>query len=238
MLVGSIGFRLNQDCFTSDGYCFKAFIILSQDCTTFCERDFVQLWTSISHITKMIVELICDIEFDRIFVTQFEITFYEFTEVIGTFILSSKLIVELFRERTIFAWSIGFRLENNGFSSDSYIFKALFVSPHNYIVLSEGNILHLRKRGSRNSQSKYFDRGRHADKRGKTRRPCHCVHRRVQLDVHLCLRVYTQVRYCGQSIHCTVALAGARGIDIAIGVRRQSCHYARWHARLRTCPRE
>ena len=96
MLVGLIGFRLNQDCLASDGYYFKASIILSQDCATLCEGDFVRLWTSIFHITKMIAELIFDIEFDRIFATQFKITFAEFAEVIGTFSLASKLIVVLF----------------------------------------------------------------------------------------------------------------------------------------------
>ena len=89
--------------------------------------------------------------------TRFEIAFVEFAGVVETFlfILSSKLIVELFRETTTFAQSVGFRLENNGSSSDSYIFKTLFVSPHNYIVISKGDILQLFKRGSRNSQSKH-----------------------------------------------------------------------------------
>ena len=185
----------------------------------------------------MIIGLICGVDFDRIFATRFEIAFVEFAGVIETFlfILSSKLIVELFWERTIFAWSIGFRLENNGFSSDSYIFKALFVSPHNHIVLSEGDMLHLRKRGSRYSQSKYFDRGRQADRRGRSRRPCHRVHKHLWLNGHLRLQVRsdyllwsvypTHCRACGRErfwhCHC---------------VRRQSRYRA--HARLGSRPHE
>ena len=77
-------------------------------------------------------------------------------------------------------------------------------------------MLHLRKRGSRYSQSKYFDRGRQADRRGRSRRPCHRVHKHLWLNGHLLLREYAQILFCGQFIQRTVVLAGASGFGIAI----------------------
>jgi len=61
----------------------------------------------------MIVELICEMDFARMFAADFEIAFVAFLLTfqlaIDTFlsILSSKLIVESFWESIIFGWSIG-----------------------------------------------------------------------------------------------------------------------------------
>ena len=64
-------------------------------------------------IIKMIVELICELDFARMFAADFEIAFVAFLLTfqlaIESFllILSSKLIVESFWESFVFGWSIG-----------------------------------------------------------------------------------------------------------------------------------
>ena len=176
-------FLCYQDLFTPKSNYFKASTILHQDCATFCEGEFVCLWISILRIIKMIVGLACNVIFAGISATGFEISaaFLKSFQLAIELFLSSMLIIESFLERTTFVRPIGFRLDKSFFMYGCYCFKASFISPDNYIVLVEGGVLNLCKRGSRYSQSKYFDRGRHADKRGRSRRPYH------RLGDHLCL---------------------------------------------------
>ena len=199
---------------------FKASTSLHQDCATLCEGDFVCLWISIFRIIKTIVGLACNVIFAGISATGFEIAaaFLKSFQLAIEIFLSSKLIVESFLERSTFVLPVGFRLDKSSFTSGCYCFKASFVSPDNYIVLFEGDMLNLRKRGSRYSQSKYFDRGRHADKRGRSRRLYHRVRRCARLSgrLRLCQRARLLHR-CYADIR-TVVIVGARGFGIAIGL--------------------
>ena len=197
---------------------FKASTSLHQDCATLCEGDFVCLWISIFRIIKTIVGLACNVIFAGISATGFEIAaaFLKSFQLAIEIFLSSKLIVESFLERTTFVLPVGFRLDKSSFTSGCYCFKASFVSPDNYTVLFEGDMLNLRKRGSRYSQSKHFDRGRHTEKRGRSRQPYHHICRHTQLSGQLRLCERTQSPHRCYTDGCTVLLVSARGFGIAI----------------------
>ena len=75
-------------------------------------------------------------------------------------------------------------------------------------------MLYLGRRGNRYSQSKYFDRGRHADKRGRSSRPYHRVRGRARLSGHLCFCERVQSLHCCYADGRTVSRVGARGLGI------------------------
>ena len=87
---------------------------------------------------KMIIELICEMDFAGIFASDFEIAFLAlfltFLLIIETFlsIILSKLIVESFAESIIFGWSIGI-----------WFSKRPKKPPEKYCI-SNSNSIHLR----------------------------------------------------------------------------------------------